>query len=390
MLTLAAISFATFASIAMRGMQHGTYAVNIQNAVQIYSGFLQIQRPGYLKSPSLNKSFGNYKTIENKLNQLRIVKGFTPRIYADGLISFKDNSFGAGIFGIDPATEKNVTTFMDRINSGKFFVSDTSNEIVVGYKLLENLKAKIGDDVVILSQGADGSMGNLKFKIIGTIKTGSTELDAMGVYMGLKKADELLAMYGRINYIAISLNSLDDLNEAKDQIKNKLAGNNLDVLTWDEIMPDFKQTIELDNVSGILYLSILVIIVAFGILNTVLMSVTERFNEFGITLSIGMPQLKLVLLVLIETVFITFIGLIIGNIIGYGINSYFIAHPIQFAGDLAQMYEEYGFLPQMVSSLLPSMFFNTSLTILISAIVSCIYPLYKVFKLEPLKGIRYT
>ena len=243
---------------------------------------------------------------------------------------------------------------------------------------------------MILSQGADGSMGNLKFKIIGTIKTGSTELDAMGVYMGLKKADELLAMYGRINYIAISLNSLDDLNEAKDQIKNKLAGNNLDVLTWDEIMPDFKQTIELDNVSGILYLSILVIIVAFGILNTVLMSVTERFNEFGITLSIGMPQLKLVLLVLIETIFITFIGLVIGNIIGYGINSYFVAHPIQFAGDLAQMYEEYGFLPQMVSSLLPSMFFNTSLTILISAIVSCIYPLYKVFKLEPLKGIRYT
>ena len=390
LLTLAAISFAALASIAMRGMQHGTYAVNIDNAVKISSGYLQIQKPGYQKSPSLNKSFGNVKTIENKLKSLRIVKGFTPRIYADGLISYKENTFGTAIIGIDPSTEKNVTTFMDRIKDGKFFVSDTSDNIVVGYKLLENLKAAVGDKVVILSQGADGSMGNLKFRIIGTIKTGSSELDAMAIYMSLKKADELLAMYGRVNSIAISLDNLDELNDAKTQIKNSLAGTNLDVLSWDELMPDFKQSIELDNVSGLLYLSILVIIVAFGILNTVLMSVTERFNEFGITLSIGMPQLKLVLLVLIETIFITLIGLVIGNIIGYGINSYFIAHPIEFGSELAQMYEEYGFLPIMVSSLLPSMFFNTTLTIFISAIVSCLYPLYKVFKLEPLKGIRYT
>ena len=374
----------------MRGMQHGTYAVSIENAVKISSGYLQIQKPGYVNSPSLNKSFGNVKALESKLGSLKIINGYTPRINADGLISYKDNSFGAAIFGIDPSTEKTVTTFMDRIKEGRFFKTDTANNIVIGYKLLENLKASIGDEVVILSQGADGSMGNLKFKIVGTIKTGSTELDAMGIYMGLQKADELLAMYGRVNSIAISVNHLNDLEEARSEVKNVLAGTNLDVLSWDEIMPDFKETIELDNISGILYLSILVVIVAFGILNTVLMSVTERFNEFGITLSIGMPQLKLVNLVLIETVFITFIGLVLGNLIGYGINSYFIAHPIQFAGDLKQMYEEYGFSPMMVSSLKPSMFFNTTLTIFISAIVSCIYPLYKVFRLEPLKGIRYT
>ena len=181
LLTLAAISFATFASIAMRGMQHGTYAVNIENAVKISSGYLQIQKPGYLNSPSLNKSFGNIKAIENKLDSLKIIKGYTPRINADGLISYKDNSFGAAIFGIDPSTEKNVTTFMNRIKDGRFFTSDTSSNIVIGYKLLENLKAEIGDEVVILSQGADGSMGNLKFKIIGTIKTGAAELDAMGI-----------------------------------------------------------------------------------------------------------------------------------------------------------------------------------------------------------------
>ncbi|MFA3782406.1 ABC transporter permease [Melioribacteraceae bacterium 4301-Me] len=390
MLTLAAICFATFASIAMRGMQHGTYAINIKYAVQLFSGYLQIQKKGYHNNPSLNKAFGNVKEIEKKLSTLRFVKGYAPRIYADGLISFKDNSFGAAVFGINPKVEKNVITLMNRLKDGRFFNSDTSNNIVIGYKLLENLKANIGDEVVILSQGADGSLGNLKFKIVGTLKTGSQEFDAMGVFMGIKKADELLAMYGRVHAIAIALYNLEDLEHAKEQIKQSLAGTGLTVLTWDELMPDFKQSIEFDNVSGILYLAILVIIVAFGILNTVLMSVTERFKEFGITLAIGMPQIKLVHLVLIETFFITIIGLLFGNIIGYGINSYFIHHPIEFGGDIAMIYQEYGFLPRIESSLLPSMFFNTTLTILAASLISCVYPLYKVFKLEPLKGIRYT
>ncbi len=155
-------------------------------------------------------------------------------------------------------------------------------------------------------------------------------------------------------------------------------------------MPDFKQSIELDNVSGILTLSILIIIVAFGILNTVLMSVMERFNEFGISLSIGMPQVKLVYLVFIETFFISMLGLLLGNIIGWGINYYIVLHPIQFGSEIGKIYEEYGFLPMIESSLDPMIFVNTTLSILGISILACFYPAYKVFKLEPLKGIRYT
>lgn len=390
MLTLAAISFATFASIAMRGVQHGTYAININYAVRLFSGYLQIQKEGYKDKPSLNNAFGNVKVIEKKLSSVKFIQAYSPRTYADGLISFKDNSFGAALFGIEPSTEKNVTNIMNRIKDGYFFSSDTSDSIVVGYKLLDNLKAKIGDEVVVLTQGADGSMGNLKFKIGGTVRTGSPEFDAMGVFMGLKKADELLAMHGRIHAVTIALDDITNLEPAKEQTQKLIGSSGLTVLTWNELMPEFKQSIEIDNVSGILYLSILVVIVAFGILNTVLMSVAERFNEFGITLAIGMPQKKLVSLVFIETVLITLIGLLVGNIIGYGINSYLIQHPIEFSGDIAAIYEVYGFLPRIESSLLPSMFFNTTLTIFAVSLISCIYPLYKVFKLEPLKGIRYT
>ncbi len=389
-LTLLAISFATTAAIATRGMQLGTYAVNIRYAVQMFSGYLQIQRKGFQENPSLNKAFKLNEQILNALEENEQVRSWSPRVLADGLISFRQNSQGAAIFGLDPEKEKYTTKVFTRIKKGKFFDSDTSNEIVVGYKLLQNLKASIGDTVVILSQGFDGSLGNLKFIIAGTVKFGSPDFDGMGVFMPIKTAQELLALYGRIHSVAINLNDSYEIENAKKSLSEKLEGTDLAVLDWGEIMPDFKQAIELDNVSGILMLFILMVIVAFGILNTVLMSVTERFREFGVSLAIGMSQVKLVFLILTETTFLTLIGILLGNLIGYFTNLYFVHNPIEFSGELSALYEEYGFLPIIQSTLEPSIFINISVAVLIISLSVTLYPIYKVYKLEPLKGIRYT
>ena len=120
------------------------------------------------------------------------------------------------------------------------------------------------------------------------------------------------------------------------------------------------------------------------------MSVTERFNEFGIALAMGMRNSTLVILVLIESLFIAVIGLIIGNMIAFGINYYLLHNPIELAGDFALIYEEYGFIPKIYSTLKLSLFINSTLYLLLISIIASFYPAFKVFRLEPLKGIRYT
>ena len=390
LITLAAVVFAAVMAIAMRGIQLGTYELNIRSVVELFSGYLQIQNKNYIDNPSLSSSFSVDKNIVGVLKTTKGIDGYAPRIYADGLISFKDNSRGAAIFGIEPGKEKIVTTFVQNINSGKFFTSDSSNEIVVGDQLLKNLDAKIGDEIVLLAQGYDGTLGNQKYKIVGTVKLGVQELEASIIFMGLKSAQSLLVMGNKVNVIAIKANNLNNLKEINNSLSEKIKGTNLKVLTWNKINPELEQAIQLDNVSGILFLGILIVIVAFGILNTVLMSVIERFREFGVVLAIGMPQVNLTYLVYIETLLLTSIGIIIGNISGITVNYYLINHPIIFGGELKQLYEIYHFLPQLKSSLEPSIFFNVSLSILIISLLSCLYPAYKVNKLEPLKGIRHT
>ena len=161
-------------------------------------------------------------------------------------------------------------------------------------------------------------------------------------------------------------------------------------LPWQALLPQLKQTIELDNSSGALYIVILLFVVGFGILNTVLMSITERFREYGVMLSLGMSQRKLVVAVALEIFFMLLIGFVIGNGIGVAVNSYFVRHPIMLGGDVAQLYQEYGFAPMLISSLSFKIFVDSTLTILGISIVAAVYPLLRVLKLEPLKGIRHT
>jgi putative ABC transport system permease protein len=389
-LTLAAVTFAVLMAIGMRGIQLGTYALNIRTAVELFSGYLQIQKKGYNDTPKLSLCFSEGQKLKLALESTKGIQSYSSRVYADGLISFKDNSRGVAIFGIEPAKEKKVTTFVENIDSGQFFTSDSSNEIVLGSQLLKNLNARIGDQIVLLAQGFDGSLGNQKYEIVGTVRLGVQEMEATVVFMGLKTAQSLLAMGNKVNVIVIRANDLNNLNEIKNNLGAKLPNKSFTVLPWNKVNPELQQAIQLDNISGILFLGILIVIVAFGILNTVLMSVTERFREFGVVLSIGMPQKKLTYLVYIETLFIALIGLLFGNLLGYFINYYLILHPIVFGGELKKLYELYHFLPELRSSLQISIFIYVSFSIIGISILSCLYPAYRVYKLEPLKGIRQT
>ena len=389
-ITALATLFATLLSIAMRGIQLGTYDSNIAYALGTFSGYLQLQAPGFQENPSLHKTFTLDPHLRQVLSQTRAIRGFAPRVYADGLVSFRSNSLGAAIFGISPDEERQVTTLATRLNAGRFLANDASAEIVVGFKLLQNLKADIGDTVVILAQGYDGTLGNQKFVVVGTIKTGSQEFDNMGIFGGLSSFQQLLGMDNRVHVVAVSLGSVSEIEGVTRDLEHSLDTSRIAILPWQKVMPEFQQSIELDNVSGILFLGILIVVVAFGILNTVLMSVTERFREFGVLLAVGMPGRKLAAVVFLETLFITVIGVLAGNLLAWCVNYYLVQNPIQFTGDYAAMMQEYGFLPVLKSSLHIRSFMNTTLSIVIISLISTIYPLYRTYHLQPLKGIRYT
>lgn len=135
---------------------------------------------------------------------------------------------------------------------------------------------------------------------------------------------------------------------------------------------------------------LLMVVVAFGVLNTVLMSINERYKEFGIMLALGIKNSKLLQIVFLEVLFLILIGIFLGNVVAFSISYHLHNNPIYVSGNFAEVYEMFGFLPAYYFSINPSLFINISLSIFIISLISFIYPAYKIIELEPLKGIRYT
>ncbi len=390
LITIAAIAFATAVFMFTRGLQYGTYEVNIQEITHLFSGALQIQHRDYRDTPNLFHSFELNDSLLQKVKNIPGIRAVTPRLYTEGLIAYNRNSLGVSLIAIDPRTEPQVTTIHRKIRHGRFLTPGHRWEIIVGQTLLKNLNAQVGDTVVLLTQGFDGSMGNMKFVIVGSMRTGSREVDQFGVIFSLADAWELLTMDGRIHALVVDVANLKHLKTIQRTVQAQLQGTPLVALTWEELLPEFKQSIELDNSSGFLFLILLVIVVAFGVLNTMLMSITERFREFGIMLSVGMRNERLNIVVLWEGIFLTTIGLVLGVLIAGGVNYYIQLHPIVFGGEIAKIYEEYGFLPVLSSTVELRVWIQTIVSIGGISLLALIYPLVKVFHLEPLKGLRYT
>ncbi|MCL5268875.1 MAG: FtsX-like permease family protein [Bacteroidetes bacterium] len=396
LIAMSAVIFAITISIIQRGMQYGTYEETIKTAVRMSTGYLQIQKIGYNKSPSLQKSFEVSPEISKAVDSSPAIDGSSPRIGADALLSYRDQSLGVMIMGISPKTERLITDFRKKIVNGRFLTTGAPGgkkggpEIVVGNKLLQNLGAHVGDSIVVLAQGFDGMLGNMFVRIVGTFKTGSDEFDRMGAFMDISDLQNFLGMGNRISAIAISVKNPEELGDVANHLGAILKPMGLVALPWQDLLPQLKQTIELDNSSGVLYILILLFVVGFGILNTVLMSITERFREYGVMLSLGMSQERLAVAVALEIFFMIVIGFAAGIGIGAAFNAYWVAHPIVLGGDLAKMYEEYGFAPVLISSLSFKIFIDSTLSILGISLVASVYPLWRVLRLEPLKGIRYT
>jgi putative ABC transport system permease protein len=398
MLTIAAISFALLLTNFMRGQQIGTYAKNITMAVNVFSGYLQIQNKGFQDNPSLRKSIHYTDDLKSDINNLDDIKSFTPRIYSFGLLGYKDNSVGAALFGLDPKTEETVTNLNTKVIEGEFLRDDAIWDVVLGVKMIKNLGAKLGDTIVILSNGYDGSMGNEKFRIGGISKMGSTEFDNGSVFMHFKAAQQLLFMGDKVSVIAVSLHNSEMIEIAKNSIDSLIStkaysDQKMRVLDWGEVMPSFKQSIDFDRISGMIFMGLLILVVAFGIVNTILMSVTERFKEFGVMLAIGTHHTKLVSIVFWETVLLTCYGLIFGTILGFIANYMVYLNPIPlsvFMEGGEDLMADFGFEQFMYASIDAMIFINNILVISAASLLAFVYPAIKIFKLEALKGLRYS
>jgi ABC-type antimicrobial peptide transport system permease subunit len=145
---------------------------------------------------------------------------------------------------------------------------------------------------------------------------------------------------------------------------------------------------EADNRSGAIMIGILYLVIAFGVFGTVLMMLAERRREFGMLVSIGMRKGRLAGVVGMEMVLIGLIGVAAGVAASLPIVFYGHARPLRFTGEMARMYEDYGFDPVM-PMLLPDRYYLWQVVVvLLILLIAIAFSVRRIFKLNVINALR--
>ena len=228
----------TLAAISI-GWSDGSYSNIIDMFTRNQLGHIQVHKKGYLDKPSLYNTINNYETVGDKIQKAQGVQSWAPRLYSAGLVSIGDKSAGVQIVGIDPQREDESTRFNKKIIEGAPLAGVPAHEVLLGKGLAKILNAKLGDEVVIVSQAADGSIANDLYQLVGIVQIGEEISDRMSFYLHLKDAQELLALDSSIHEIIVIVHKLDEVAKVTDRIRQKLNNPVFDVESWQEFAKSF-------------------------------------------------------------------------------------------------------------------------------------------------------
>ena len=390
-LTLLTILVGCAMIILMNAFSKGGHDRMIEDATSMNAGHIQIHEKGYWDSRTIDYAFRMSTELEHMLRGDPRVAGYSLRVHADGLLSFGESTAGAMIQGVDPVMEKKVGSIHTRIlKGGRYLKQGDSRHIVMGETLAKNLGASTGDRIVMISQGFDGSIAAERLEVVGLFRSGNPEYDQALIVMPLSQAAETFTMMGYVHSCAIRLRSSSDMERIRDGLR-AVTGlpDTIEVLGWDELMPELVQFIVMDDIQAYIFDFILFMIVAFGILNTIQMSVFERTREFGVMLAIGTRPDQVISIVLVESFFISIMGIALGIALGAGISYYYWINPIDFSSyseEMAVWGVSTVIYPADATALNLLM---TAIVTFVLALVFSIFPARRASRLRPIEAIRH-
>ncbi len=389
-LTASAIAFSTIILVAWVPMQFGIYEIMINASLGVFPGHAQVQRPGYQDKPKIRNAIENAGTLAESLRRSNLYTGVAVRAQGFALLSSGTRSYGAQVIGVEPKYETDTSSIPGLVKQGRYLSGIDAQEIVIGGTLARNLKLAVGDEVTLLGGAKDGSVAAAILPVVGVFESGSNDLDRFFSEIPLHTFQDIFSMGQSAHSIAVVGKTLEDQPQLIAALNSAVAShNNVVVLGWEQLVPGLKEGIQVDKVSGFIFLGILVAVVVFSILNTFLMSVLERTREFGLMLALGSRPSRIAGLLMLESALLTLLGLIIGVVIGGALVYWAHVEGLSYAGleDMAKAYNLPG-LSRIYPQLELFNFMLGPITILVATNIAAWIPILRIRKLEPVEAMR--
>ena len=367
------------------GLSDGAYGNIIAMFTRNRIGHIQVHRNGYLDKPSLYKTIDNPSAVGETIQRTVGVDAWTPRIYGAGLGSVGEKSTAIQIIGVDVARETEATRFDQKVVEGSTLSETASYEAVIGKGLAKIVSATVGSEIVIVSQGADGSIANDVYKIVGIAESGDDITDRVACYLHIEDAQELLVLAERVHEIVVIVSNINRVDKITSAIETQLNDPTLDVAPWQVVAKSFYRAMRTDQQGDAISRLVIMLIVAIGVFNTVLMSVLERTREYGVLKAVGTKPVQIFWLVVCEVVIIALgsicVGALLGTLLNYLLSIYGITYPqeITYGGmKLKTLYAEVNVRCLVIPAI----------TVMLSATIVSLFPAIKAARIMPAQAMR--
>lgn len=386
LITVAAVLFAVFLSTFVSSMQEGTYSKMIENTVSFYSGYIQVHHPDYWESRSINDVYAPEPDFFEKIDATDNVTMSFPRLESFTLLSTGNNTKASALIGIDPEKENKMTKLARWIEKGEY-LKPSDDGLLLATNLAKQLNANVGDTLVLMSTGYHGATAAGLFPVKGILKFSSPQMNSIGAYMDIQKAQEFFSTGDMITSTVIMVDDYAKLKHTKNELQKKL-GNQHSIMTWDEMQPEIVQMIEQDRAGNIIMKAIIFTVIGFGILGTIIMMMSERRKELAIMVAVGMRRGKIIKTLFFETLYISLLGVILGFLFSTPIMMWLVQNPIPLPENMAEVYEKFGFEAKLFFSLYYPVYLNQILTVFAITMAVFLYPLFTIARFRLIQTLR--
>jgi putative ABC transport system permease protein len=387
LIMVAAIALGLFAGVFTMAFMQGAVDARIESATKTELAHLQIHAPDFLVNNDVALKIENADELTRQIEVLDSVVAASKRLIAEPFIMAAHGTGGGKLIGVIPEQEKKVTDIWEKIVDGAYLEHDSRMPpVVVGEKLARRLRLNVGTRINVQMVDRNGNLSIKGYRVSGIYRTTNTSYDESTLFVRFQDLQSQLGMEENTAHeIAVLLKNGNEAAAVKPSVQ-KLAGN-YEVQTWKELSPEM--SLLTDSMDQYMYIFILIILLAlcFGIINTMLMAVLERVKEIGMLMAVGMNKRRIFSMIILESVLLTVSGGILGMLIGSVVTKFFETRPINLAM-FAEGLESYGFASQVYTSLQVETLVTIGILVILTGMLSAVWPARKALKLNPAEATR--
>ncbi|MCB0633096.1 MAG: ABC transporter permease [Lewinella sp.] len=376
-----------WATVFILAVSDSLHAESLREGIEYKYGHIQIHTKAYKKRPELGNTIPQAGAILETLQADPQVKAATARMLTAGMIASAGYSSNVEIRAVVPESEEQTTLLKTRLSAGNYLDVDKRNPIILGEKLAKKLKVDIGHKVVLTFESPTADLISTTFRLVGTFTTTQVRDEETMVFIRLEDLTRLADMEGQANEIVLKLNDPDRLDAYLPKLQSNLTQPEIVIEDWQQAAPDMAMVSDMIYQMDVIVTTIVLIVLAFGILNTMLMVVLERFKELGILMAVGMNKLRVFAMIFLETLLLSLVGGIGGMALGF-----ITIRSVYRTGINLSLFSEglsgWGFQEVVHPELALRVYLLITAAVIITAVLASIYPALRALSLNPAEAIR--